>query len=458
MASFRQELPAGGATKIDVELWRGNIVVRSAPPGEPGALESDWELDVKTDGGAVRARQPLDVKRPLGLADLIGEQQVRIEIESVVLLDKQIRHGGGDVVIALPSSVGEVRLRTARGDIYLQGIGATSEAYTGRGNVVLSGGRGLAAVGTGVGDVKASNWQGPLRVRTGKGNLELREIQGDLEAKTGKGEVRIEGAGTRADIHTGHGNLVASRLRGNASLSTGHGDLVAIDLDGARLEGFTGHGNVTVGGSLTGAKVKTGHGEVTCRLGGAEGDCEIQTGRGNIILDLESNVTARIDASTRHGGIDSNLPLVKVGTSGPEGIFGQRLVGTATGTGPVAKIALTTRAGDIRIFRRADRPASGAPVPGGEQVEMKPDLQSDGAEPMTAGPAPVPDEDVAHSPDTTPTDVDAATAANSQADQPRSFELEILGAVSRGDLSVDEAMVLLETARSDTGSETWLAR
>ncbi len=458
MSSFRQELPAEGATKIDVELWRGNIVVRSAPPGEPGALESDWELDVRAAGGAVRARQPLDVKRPLDLADLIGEQQVRIEIEGVVLLDKQIRHGGGDVEIVLPSCASEVRLRTARGHIYLEGIGATSEAYTGRGNVVLSGGRGSAAVGTGVGDVKASSWQGPLHIRTGKGNLELREVLGDLEAKTGKGEVRIEGARARADIHTGHGNLVASRLRGDASLSTGHGDLVAIDLDGARLEGFTGHGNITVGGSVTGAKVRTGHGDVICRLGAAEGDCEIRTGRGNIILDLESGVTARIDASTRHGGIDSNLPLVKVGTSGPEGIFGQRLVGTATGQGPVVKINLNARAGDIRIFRRAERPASGAPVPDRERGGIKPDLRLDGAEPMTAGLAPAPDEGAVHTSDATPADVEGVAVADSQVDQPRSFEMEILGAVSRGELSVDEAMVLLETARRDTGSETWPAR
>ena len=451
MASFRQELPAAGTLKIDVELWRGNIVVRSAPPGQAGALESDWTMDVTSDGDTVRARQPLDVKRPLGLADLIGEQQVRIEIEGVVLLDKQIRHGGGDVEIVLPSSAHEVRLRTARGDIYLEGIEAVTEAYTGRGNLVLAGGRGSAAVGTGVGDVEASNWYGPLRIRAGKGNLELRNLQGDLEAKTDKGEIRIEGASTRVDIHTGHGNLVASRLLGNASLSTENGDLVAIDLDGARLEGFTGHGSITLGGKLTGAKVKTGHGEIVCRLEAAEGEHELHTGRGNIILDLQSGVTARIDASTRHGGIDSNLPLVRVGTSGPEGIFGQRLVGTATGTGPAAKIVLNTKAGDIRIFQRAEGAAKAAPIPDRKLDGMNTKWQSDEAESTTIASPPMPEATTIHPPDTTSGDGEMATTADPRADQPRSLELEILGAVSRGELSVDEAMVLLETARRDNG-------
>lgn len=183
-------------TRVDVELWRGDLTVRSARPGEAEVLESDWELDATTDGSTLRAGQPLDIKRPPDLADLIEEQQLRIEIEGVVLFDKQIRHGGGDVLIVLPASVRELRLRTARGD------------------------------------------------------------------------------------------------------------LVATDLEGVRLEGSTGHGGITLGGSLGGAKVKTGHGDIVCRLVAAEGDHELHTGRGNIVLDLHGSVAARIDASTRHGGAE----------------------------------------------------------------------------------------------------------------------------------------------------------
>jgi len=454
MASYRRELPAQGLARIDVELWRGNLTVRPARPGEICALESCWELDVTTDSGVLRARQPLDIKRPLDLADLIGEQQVRIEIEGVVLLDKQIRHGGGDVEIVLPASVGEVRLRTARGDIRLEGIEADSETYTGRGNVLLSDGRGRAEAGTGVGDVKVSRWLGLLRVRTGKGNIEVAGARGDLEAKTGKGEVRIDGAQGRIDAHTGHGNLVASRVSGSASLSTDHGDLLATDLEGVNLQGFTRHGEIVVGGRLIGAKVKTGHGDIVCRLVAAEGDHELHTGRGSISLDLREGVAARIDASTRHGGIDSNLPLVRVGTSGPEGIFGQRLVGTAAGAaGPTAKISLLTRYGDVRVFRRGGGAAYGAPDPDGGGVAVNVGFPSEKPNAGAAAQATTPKETGQLSPETAPGDEKLVTASQARADQPGGLEMEVLGAVSSGELSVEEAMALLGSIWPGPGQE-----
>ncbi len=448
MASFRRELPSEGLIKVDVELWRGDLTVRSARPGEAAVLESDWEVDVTSDGRTLRARQPLGIKRPFDLADLVGEQQVRIEVEGVVLFDKQIRHGGGDVLIVLPASVRELRLRTARGDIHLEGVEVAAEAYTGGGNVRLSDGVGRTAAGTAAGDINVSGWRGHLHVRTGKGNLEVRSVHGDLDARTGKGEISIQGAKSRVDAHTDHGNLVASRLSGHASLSTGHGDLVATDLEGARLEGFTGHGEITLRGRIAGAKVKTGHGDIVCRLTAAEGDHELHTERGNIILDLYGGVAARIDASTRHGGIDSNLPLVRVGTSGPAGVFSQRLVGTTAGSDPIASIQLNTRGGDIRVFRREGVTTSVTTAANGDASVQK----GEGSNRLDSMPAesPIaPGVPANPQPWTAPVLLAEETTANTQPDRDGNLELEVLRALSRGDLSVDETLLLLEKIRED---------
>lgn len=448
MASFRQELPAEGLDRVEVELWRGGLTIRKARPGEAGRLESDWEAVITTDGKTLRAMQHVDTKRPFDLADLIGEQQVRIEIEGKVLLDKQIRHGGGDMEIVLPPCVREVSCRTGRGDIRVEGIDAVAEVYTGRGNVRLCGGSDRAMAGTGEGDVTVSGWLGSLHIRTGRGNLEVREVHGHLDARTGKGEIRIEEAGAGVDAHTDHGNLVASRLSGDASLSTGHGDLIATDLEGARLRGFTRHGEIVLGGRLAGAKVKTGHGDIACRLAAAEGDHELHTGRGNISLGLRDGVAARIDASTRHGSIHSNLPLVRVGSSGPEGAFSQRLVGTAAGNGPTARIGLNTRGGDIRIFRQEDVATSVTTFADGN------DAVENGAAPGQAGSAAAASPTwlkaaAVPQPETAPVSLVEGTTASTEPDRSEDLELEVLGALSRGDLSVDEALLLLEKIEKD---------
>ncbi len=433
MANYIRELPVEGLARLDVELWRGNITVRPAKAGEVGYLESEWETEVTADGDALFVRQPVDVKRPLGLADVVGEQKVRIEIDGTVLFDKQIRHGGGDVAIVLPSSVRSINCRTAGGDVNLEGTEADVEVHSGRGNLVMSGGRGQAVGTTADGEVKISGWLGPIHVQSGKGNLEMRDVQGDLEAKTGKGEIRIEEAASRVSVHSGHGNLVAGRLSGDSSLSTGHGEVVVTDIDGARLEASTGHGKIAIGGKLAGASIKTAHGDITCRLDAAKGDHEFHTGWGNIALDLEGNVGAQIDASTRRGSIRSNLPLVRVGTTGPEGYFNQRMVGTTPGRGPAARFNLNTKGGDIRIARRESAAAGTAQDRSGDVAGSLLATTQAGA-PVAA--PPTPSETVA----VPQLSRGGASAPEGAAD----LELEVLGALSRGEISVDEAMALLE--------------
>ena len=75
MPSFRRDLPAIGLAQVDIELWRGSLTVRTAAPDEAGSMESGWELQAGIDGDTLHVRQPGDIGHPLGLADLIGEQQ-----------------------------------------------------------------------------------------------------------------------------------------------------------------------------------------------------------------------------------------------------------------------------------------------------------------------------------------------------------------------------------------------
>lgn len=450
MSHFRQELPAEGLAGVKIELAKGNLTVRAADEGAAGLLESTEELEAVTEGDTLRIRQPNGLARLIG-ERLLGEQQVRVAVEGNVLLDKQLRFEGVIVEIVLPTSVREVICSTSRGEIQIEGVDARVDARSGRGDLLLRGGQDRS--GAEIDGCHGGRWnRQPSRLATGKGNIQVEQHQGDLEAYSGSGEIRIADAGGQLFASTGRGNVVVSGLSGRPSLKTGRGDIVATDLQGAQLSATTGHGEIILGGRLAGAKLDTGHGEIACRIDAAEGEFDLQTGSGDITLDLLEGVEARVDATTHHGRVESDLPLVRVGTSGPTGRFSQRLVGTVGGSQPRAKLLLHTHRGNIQIGRPAGRTEGSATVSqvrgeGPAAIYPGPtELQSPGVAllnpPEPAG------ADHADSPNVeeSPTEIDES------AERHLSLEAEILESVSQGELSVDEALVLLERIPGRSGA------
>jgi len=82
-------------------------------------------------------------------------------------------------------------------------------------------------------------------------------------------------------------------------------------------------------------------------------DWKIKTHSGNITLSLPPHVSARIDAATRRGDIESVTSLVRVTRQGPEPWHGRRMVGIV-GSAPqkkekIPEIHLSVLNGDIKI-------------------------------------------------------------------------------------------------------------
>jgi hypothetical protein len=121
----------------------------------------------------------------------------------------------------------------------------------------------------------------------------------------------------------------------------------------------------------------------------------LKTALGNIALSLPADVSARVSAATSLGEIRSDFPLVQVGRQGPMGFLGGRMVGNMGEGEPRAEIELATAKGDIKLQARTPS-AEGAPSPEGSKA-------------------------------------DSANAAR----------LRVLEALSRGELSVEEAEELL---------------
>ncbi len=417
MGRFQHELPAEGLTAAEIKLKRGSVAVRGAEPGIPGIVSFDGTLEVTTRGSTLLVSQP------------------------------DLDEANAEVI--LPATVRNLRCATGHGELRIEDVQADVRATTGWGDVILAHSRGAVKAETGLGAVTVSAWLGPLTLASGAGRILVEGAEEDVKATTGKGDITIREAEGRVEARTGMGHLVAAGLTGDTTLQTGKGDILVTEIDGARVEVQTGRGAIALSGRLAGLKARTGAGEIVCRCALGAGAYDVKSGHGDVTLDLPVDAELRVDATTRHGHIESNLPLVKVGGYGPEGYFGRRLVG-AVGHADEAHqshVLITAGHGDIRIFRQAgvaptapatDARSVAASVRDGraDPTGSTTDAQSAEAElvdtspaPPGAAPQPAPDpDDSTESPGEAPAEDPA---------------LAILEAVSRGEVSVEEALALL---------------
>jgi hypothetical protein len=140
-------------------------------------------------------------------------------------------------------------------------------------------------------------------------------------------------------------------------LQTGNGNVDVEDIEAKVLLAKLGRGNLKMKDVyLNNLAASVVNGNLECKSAIPSGDWNIKTTHGNVQLSLPSNIAVRLDMATRHGNIESGIPLVRVARQGPESNSGMRMVGTAgTGEGEVPRLQITALYGNIKI-------ESGSPV------------------------------------------------------------------------------------------------
>jgi DUF4097 and DUF4098 domain-containing protein YvlB len=255
----------------------------------------------------------------------------------------------------------------------------------------------------GHGDVCVEDLKGALSIQAGNGDINLSNCQGCFDLRCGHGDISMEDCTEES--------ASPCETRRGVWIKNGSGD---VDLEGVRASTCqisVGNGDVSLeGGAVESLNLNNSHGDVSCEDILPGGAWKIDLKSGDISLDLPANSAAHIDAATRYGEIESNLPLVRVSRPGPEGRFGKRMVGnTGAITERVAQIDLSTNYGDIEI-EGPEPVGQCAPQTGPEAVEV--------AEPVFV-PSP------------------------EQAEQREQRQLEVLEMLSRGEVNVEEADLLL---------------
>ena len=168
--------------------------------------------------------------------------------------------------------------------------------------------------------------------------------QSDLDIRTKDGDVTLGPLAGRIDISTSDGDITALGLRGEITMASGDGDIEAGDLDG-KLRLRTRDGDGMVAGRFDVLAVRSGDGdlEVTAINGSALVEpWSLESGDGRIGLRVPPDLKATLDARSRDGSLDVDLPVSIQGK-----IHRHRLQGDINGGGPL--LTLRSSDGGIRI-------------------------------------------------------------------------------------------------------------
>jgi hypothetical protein len=322
-----QRFAATGIERVVVELERRDLEISWVESDEI-VLEGD-DLVADTASGQLRVS-----------SDLFSAEIGHGARISLGLLFVGAERAGGRASMLLPRSLPELYLRMRQGNVDLNDARGKCEVHVDRGDLRLRGGEGSARLTLGSGDLEVEGYTGPLSITGGSGDKVIRRVRGALAVTNGSGDLEL------------------IEVEGDLALTTGSGDIDLRDCRNERLAIQTGSGEVKLLRGFAGAlSTMTGSGDVDCDVDLGPHHHSIESGSGDISLGVPVGISARIEATTTRGKIDSDVPLVEVGQRGKRSLFGKRLVGSVGEGAERAEIRLRTASGDITLRWRRDRDA-----------------------------------------------------------------------------------------------------
>lgn len=132
-----------------------------------------------------------------------------------------------------------------------------------------------------------------------------------LSVKTGDGSTDCEPLSGRLTFVSGDGAVRAHGLKGDIDVSTGDGRVILDEIDG-RLHGRSGDGRIMVAGRFDQLDLSAGDGriEASARKGSKLLTAwSLESGDGAVSLHIPQDLAALLDARTRDGRLNIQLPI-----------------------------------------------------------------------------------------------------------------------------------------------------
>jgi hypothetical protein len=266
---FEGRVPAEPGGDLRVELDAGSVVLEGHDRAEVrvdalavglGARQLDFRLEAKNNRVTLRGKGATG-----WLPSLIGGgPHVRIHIR-------------------VPNEF-SVDIRTAGGDIEIEGLEGRVRARTTGGRIVLGRIEGEVEAETSGGPIEADEIEGSVRARTSGGPIRLVEIEGRVDAQTSGGGIDVLGASGEVRARTSGGSI---RVRfddqpgGRLETSGGSIEVELPEGDGVRLDARTSGGTIVIDPELE-AEGRIEPTRVSAEIGGGGERLRVETSGGSI--------------------------------------------------------------------------------------------------------------------------------------------------------------------------------
>jgi hypothetical protein len=201
------------------------------------------------------------------------------------------------------------------------------ELHISQGPIAIAGFERGAEAWANFGSIEVNSVKGDLRLHTSNGAVTVTEANGTVVADSTSGAITVKGSkGRRLSARTQHGRIEVRRAKGDLTLRTGgNGAIEANDIDGS-LIAETVFGSIHVAGRLTGRNW-------------------LESGNGAITVTLPADSRLTVDASTGHGGIDTEFGLPVKGQV-------SRSIEGDLGDGAAGVLEIHTDFGEIELLKR----------------------------------------------------------------------------------------------------------
>ncbi|MFC7489379.1 MULTISPECIES: DUF4097 family beta strand repeat-containing protein [unclassified Knoellia] len=139
---------------------------------------------------------------------------------------------------------------------------------------------------TSAGDIEATGRLGECTLKTSAGNVRADETS-RAQLRTSAGNVDVRRATVEADLNTSAGNVTLGDSAGRATLRASTGD-ISVGRSSGRLDARTSYGQMRVDSI-------------------SQGELTLATGYGSIDVGVLDGTAARLDVSSNHGHVRSEL-------------------------------------------------------------------------------------------------------------------------------------------------------
>jgi DUF4097 and DUF4098 domain-containing protein YvlB len=119
----------------------------------------------------------------------------------------------------------------------------------------------------------------------------------------------------RMNLRTSDGKIDVANFKGEMNLHSGDGSQTIDGVDG-KLHASTGDGHIRANGRFDELELKTGDGHVEARAANGSSlaaGWRLETGDGNVSLDIPGDLAADVDLHTGDGHIDLEMPVTTEG-------------------------------------------------------------------------------------------------------------------------------------------------